>query len=554
MTTATLHPRAQLAAIAWLRWRMFSNSLRTTRGKAEVISRILMTVFFTVGGMGGAIGCGFGAWYFVSQGKPELLAVMFWAMFLFWQIFPIMSTAFTNNPDSSELLRFPLAYRAYFLVRIAYGSFDPATVLGTFWLTGMLLGIAVANPLLLLWAVPVVLLFAGFNLLFLQMVFAWIERWLAQRKTREIMGVLFILVMLSFQLIGPAMQHYERKPAMQKTLDAVATVQAVLPPGLAADAIAQVAHGHFAVGASSFLFLGSIAALIACLLHLRLRAQYRGENLSEAPASGVEKEAHGLRVGWNLPGFSQEVAAVFEKEVRYLSRSGAMLLALIVPLLMLVVIRLGPLGSKVGSKTGHGGSFFLHARDFIFPAAAAYCLLALTNIVYNSFGGDAGGIQFFYASPARFSQIVLAKNMMHGAILLLEAALSWALIAVLYGRPGVEITIATIAGLLFAAPLNFTAGNLLSLYSPKRVDTATLGRQRASQITVLISLVVQLVLVAVGVAGFLLARLFGNFWIATLLFLVLACLSLSVYRVVQKRADIIAIERREALVSELCRA
>jgi ABC-2 type transport system permease protein len=547
MPTPTLHTRAQLSAIAWLRWRMFSNSLHTTRGKMEVVSRVLMGILFTLGGLGGALGCGFGAWYFVSQGKPEMLAALFWPIFFFWQVFPVMSTAFTNNPDSSELLRFPLGYRAYFLVRLAYGSFDPATALGSLWLTGMLLGIAVASPILLVWALPVVLLFAAFNLLFLQMVFAWIERWLAQRRTREIMGVLFILLMLSFQLIGPAMQHFERRPALQKTLGVFVTVQAFLPPGLAADAIAQVVHQHFAVGFSSFLFLGSIAALMACLLHLRLRAQYRGENLHEAGAAGVKQEIQGLRLGWSLPGFSQVVAAVFEKEVRYLSRSGAMLLALIVPLFMLVVFRLGPARSVWQTH-------FMRAPDLAFPAATAYSLLALTNIVYNSFGGDGGGIQFFYASPARFSQIVLAKNLMHAGVLLAEAALAWTVVALLYGRPALDVSVATLAGLLFAAPLNFTAGNLLSLYSPKRVDTSTLGRQRASQVTVLISLVVQLVIVAVGVAAFLLAHLLNNFWIATLIFLVLACLSLSLYSVVLKRADTIAIERREALVSELCRA
>jgi ABC-2 type transport system permease protein len=547
MTTPTIRPRAQLAAIAWLRWRMFANSLRSSRGKAEVISRVIMTIFFGVGGFGGTLACGFAAWYFVSQGKPEMLAVMFWAVFLFWQLFPIMSTAFTNNPDSGDLLRFPLGYRAYFLIRLAYGCFDPATALGCLWLTGMLLGIAAASRLLLVWALPVVLLFAAFNLLFLQMVFAWLERWLAQRRTREIMGVLFILVMLSIQLIGPAMQHFERRPAAQKTLDLVVSVQAFLPPGLAADAIAQVVHERFAVGASSFLFLGSIAALMGCLLHLRLRAQYRGENLNEAAAAGVKQEAHGLRLGWRLPGFSQIVAAVFEKEVRYLSRSGAMLLALIVPLFMLVVFRLGPARSMWHTH-------FMRAPDVAFPAAAAYSLLALTNIVYNSFGGDAGGIQFFFASPARFRQIVLAKNLMHAGIVLADAALAWLLITFVYGRPAFEVTVATLAGLLFAAPLNFTAGNLLSLYSPKRVDVSTIGRQRASQVTVLISLVVQLVIVAVGVAAFMLARLYNNFWIATLLFLVLAALSVSVYSVVLKRADTIAIERREALVSELCRA
>jgi ABC-2 type transport system permease protein len=355
------------------------------------------------------------------------------------------------------------------------------------------------------------------------------------------MGVLFVLVMLSFQLIGPAIQRYEGRPETQKTLDTVASIQAFLPPGLAADAIAQVVHEHFAVGVSSFLFLGSIAALMGCLLHLRLRAQYRGENLHEAGAAGVKQQTHGLRLGWNLPGFSQVVAAVFEKEVRYLSRSGAMLLALIVPLFMLVIFRLGPMGSR----TGHGGMLFMRAPDVAFPAAVAYSLLALTNIVYNSFGGEGGGIQFFYASPARFRQIVLAKNLMHATVLLAEAAFAWVLVTFLYGRPAIDVTVATLAGLLFAAPLNFTAGNLLSLYSPKRVEVSAIGRQRASQVTVLLSLVVQLVIVAVGVAAFLLARVFHNYWIATLLFLVLATLSFSVYSVVLKRADTIAIERRD---------
>ena len=544
--TPAIRTRAQLAAIAWLRWRMFSNSLRTTRGKAEVVSRILMSVVFGVGGVGGTFGFGFFAWYFVSQGKPEMLAVEFWGVFLFWQAFPIISTAFTNNPDSSDLLRFPLGYRAYFLIRLAYGSFDPATALGCLWLCGMLVGTAIASPLLLVWALPVVVLFAGFNLLFLQMVFAWLERWLAQRRTREILGVLFVLAMLSFQLIAPAIQHFEQRPELQKTVDIVVSLQAVLPPGLAADAIAQVVHTHFAVGFSSFLFLGSIAALMGCLLHLRLRAQYRGENLSEAPALGAKQEAGGLRLGWSLPGFSPTVAAVFEKEVRYLSRSGAMLLALIVPLFMLLIFRLSPARSMWHSS-------FMRAPDLAFPAAAAYSLLALTNIVYNSFGGDGGGIQFFFASPARFGQIVLAKNLMHAAVLVAEAAMAWVVITFLYGRPAFDVSVATPAGLLFAAPLNFTAGNLLSLYSPKRIDVSTLGRQRASQVTVLISLVVQLVIVAVGVAAFLLAHLYNNFWVATLLFLVLATLSLSVYSVVLKRADMIAIERREALVSELCR-
>jgi len=126
-----LHRRNQLAAIAELRWRLFSNALRTTRGKVELASRTLVTLAFAIGGLGGAFGMGIAAFFLISAGKPELLALLFWFVFIFWQTFPIMATAFTNNPDSTDLLRFPLSYGSYFLVRLAYGAFDPATVLGT---------------------------------------------------------------------------------------------------------------------------------------------------------------------------------------------------------------------------------------------------------------------------------------------------------------------------------------------------------------------------------------------------------------------------------------
>ena len=162
--SSNVHRRSQLSAIAWLRWRLFCNSLRTTRGQMELVSRIVVSLAFTLLGLGGATGMAIGAYYFVSSGKPEMLALLLWPVFVFWQGFPIMATAFTNNPDSSELLHFPLTYRSYFLVRLAYGSFDPATALGSFWSFAILLGVSIARPELLPWTALVLLLFAAFNI------------------------------------------------------------------------------------------------------------------------------------------------------------------------------------------------------------------------------------------------------------------------------------------------------------------------------------------------------------------------------------------------------
>ena len=48
----------QLTAIAWLRWRLFVNTLRTARGQWELLSRILVSFAFTILGLGGAFAYG----------------------------------------------------------------------------------------------------------------------------------------------------------------------------------------------------------------------------------------------------------------------------------------------------------------------------------------------------------------------------------------------------------------------------------------------------------------------------------------------------------------
>jgi uncharacterized membrane protein len=60
--------------------------------------------------------------------------------------------------------------------------------------------------------------------------------------------------------------------------------------------------------------------------------------------------------------------------------------------------------------------------------------------------------------------------------------------------------------------------------------------------------------VGIGATVFWVARHYGNFWIATVILLLFAGISLSGYAVVLGRMDHIAEDRRETLVAELCRA
>ena len=530
-------------AIVFLRWRLFVNSLGSVRGRLNFVSQALVAILIAAAGLGGGMGLGIAAWGLTSQGKLTWIATPFWFIFLFWQTFPVMATAFTQNVDTSALLRFPLSYRAYFLVRLVLGALDIATALGTCWSLGLLIGISVANPSLAPWAFLVVTCFLVFNLLVARAVFAWIERWLGTRRTRETMGVLLLLVMVAFQLAGPALGSYSRRSTQRRIelLEKFLPLEHALPPGLVAVSLVDASAGYPGL---ALLSLGSVvlyAGAALWLLHLRLHEQYRGENPHGGEKQPSASGEAGIRRGWKLPLVSGPVSAVFEKELRYFSRSGPMIFTLIMPMVV-VFILWGGRKAFLGQQLG-----------FLFPAGAAYCLLIMTNIVYNSFGGDGAGVQFYIVSPISFRQIARAKNLAQVVVLLMEVTILWLGVSVIYRPPPLRVMALTIAWLLFAAPINFSVGNLLSVYSPKRVEYFAFGRQRASEVTLVISLAVQLALIGVGALAISLARLYANLWFATSMLLVLAVASTAAYVIVLARIDRLAMERRDVLVAELCR-
>jgi ABC-2 type transport system permease protein len=539
--------RERLSALAVARWQMFKHSLRSVRGRLELVSRTFIALLFILTALGGAIGQGSAAWYFVSRGHVEWLAFLLWPVLIFWQVFPVMASAFTENPESSYLLRFPLSYRSYFLVRIFYALFDPATFVGCFWLLGITLGVGIASPALLPWAAIVLFTFALFNLLLAQMIFAWIEKWLLQRRTREIFGILFFLLMLSFQFIGPLVQRYghSSKLAFTRIATHVSSSQELFPPGASAHAIAQTGNAQWSSGLVFYAELVGYTVLVFWLLSIRFHAQYRGENLSETEVYKKSKTSRkGIQAGWNLPGLPGKIAAMFEKEVRYLARSGPLLFSLAVPLVMLIFFRV--------QETGKGKGLFAHAPGLVFPLGAAYILLLLTNLTYNIFGADSnGGVQFFFAAPVRLRQILIAKNLTHTAVFIAELVFVWLATWLLYQRPLMYVTFLTFTAALLILPVDFSAGNLLSIYSPKKSNPGRFGQQRAAQVTVLASFGIRAVVLGFVALIIWLCRLYGIAWLAGLIFLLLAGIAFAGYRAILRFAEKLAFDRREILITEL---
>jgi len=427
-----------------------------------------------------------------------------------------------------------------------YGSLDAATTVASLWLLGIAIGIGVARPRLLPWAALVLLTFASVNLLLARMAFTWLERWLARRRTREIMGVIFFLCILSLQLTGPLIAFYghKSKPETRLLGQELSKLQKPLPPGLAAAAFAEMAQGQGWTSVVSFALLVLYGVVFLWLLNFRLRAEYLGENLSESSgrdASAASTPA--LQPGWDVPGLAGPVAAVFEKELRYLSRSGPMLFTLVVPLVMLLVFR----------SSGHDQDLFARAPELTFPLGAAYSLLLLTNLSYNNFGVDGRGIQFFFASPVRFRQIMMGKNLAHAATYALEVVLVWLGTTLLYRPPSVRVTLAVLGGILFAVPIDLAAGNLFSIYSPTRVEAGVFGRQRASLTTVLASFCVRGVLFGGAALMLWISGHYGDPWIVVPILSLPTLLAGTVYTLALNPLDRMALDHRENLISQLSR-
>ena len=541
--------RAQYGALTEMRSRILVNSLRTRRGKFELGASIFSSGFFLLIWLGAGAGLGVLAWQFVTANHLAMLAVLLWPVLLMWQAMPVMLVSFQGNADLTVLLRFPVSFGSYALLYIFSGLFDLSSLLGGTALLGVWIGTVVARPQLAFWAALALILFAIFNLLLTRMIFAWLDRWLAQRKTREILGTLILFLFLGLQFLNPA--FHQRRGHRSSTAIAVRRserlanrLQRPLPPALAVDVIQLAAEGHAFATSVSLGGLTLYAIGAAALLAWRLKAEYRGESLGDAPRGVTSaRTIHEPRVQEAQPSMrgSGTIGAIFEKEIRYLSRSGTMLYGLLAPLVLLFLF-------GGASRTGHGSAF-----QYAFPLGVAYGFLGLTRLVGNSLGGEAAGIQIYFLSPTRFRTVMLAKNLVQLVLFGIELVMVCAIVWLRFGMPGPQIIVATFCWLLFALPLQLAMGNVLSITMAYRMTLTRMSRQQGAMGNSLVALLIQVLLFAVGAAIFLSLSHLGHAELAAPVFLVMAVGGFLAWLWGLSAVDRLATNRREVLIAALVR-
>lgn len=544
--------RQQYAALAWLQYRVFVNSLRYRRGSFELGARLLSGVLFFVIAFGPAVGMGTGAYIFASGGQTRGLAALLWVMCLVWQGFSALAPALAGqNPELSHLLRYPVRFGSWVLLTLMYGIAAPSTLIGCLWAIAVAIGVSVAHPPETPGIVFTMAVFALFNLLLSRTILAWIERLLAQRRTREIVTGVFLMLALAAQALNPAF-HAEgtgvargvARAANSGWLHEVWRVQKELPPGLAWQSMMGFTQGNAAAAGEAIGLLGLYCLLTGGLLGIRLRAESRGENFSEAPRR-PDPPARALPRVRRVPGLSGPVAAIVEKDLRYLLRSGPMLYNLAAPLVMVFLF----------SGISHGSYRRMEGvrAQFAFPMAMVWALLGLSRFVSNTFGTEAEGIQFYFLAPTRLRTVVAAKNLFHGLLILLEAGAISVLTFVRFGPPAPAVAAATVGWLFFALPTSFAVGNILSIRMPYRLNMTRMRRQDGSVGNTLLSMLTQMGMIGVGAAVLLPCAAFGHLWLASPVLLLLGAGAIACWLVVLSRVEGMIEARRESLAQTLVR-
>lgn len=544
--------RAQYRALAALRWSIFRNTLRTSRGAMELGARLVSYLIYGCMSFGLAMGFGTSTYFLAAGGKWEFAPIVFWALFVAWQVVPVTLASFQEQFDISTLLRFPVGFSAFYLLHLIFGLIDVSTILGGFCCVGILVGVSLARPDIFAWVALGLLVFAAFNMLLVRAIAAWIDRWMAQRRTREIVGALFFAGLLALQLLNPAywQQKHPHVSAHSRAeslrwLEKANSVQQWLPPGLAAFAVERSAVSRPVPALEAVALLGVYVLGVGGVLGLRLRGEYRGENFGDAPArKKVERRTRSGSGEWRLIDGSGPIAAVMEKEIRVLLRAMPLLYGLAAPLLMVFV--LSGLFIRRGGAPGTAMSMSL-------LVSLAYALVGFTQLFYNNLGPEGAGIQVLFLSPTPMRTVMLAKNLFHSLLFLVEAVVVCIITALRVGWPAPAAIAATVAWLLFALPVHLAAGDAFSLVMPYRMNLGRITRQRGSQASALFSMLIQLAVLGIGAGIFTVCSFFGNLWMAVPILLVLAIAAIIAWLRVLNNIDAMAARRQESLMAALVR-
>jgi ABC-2 type transport system permease protein len=546
--TASSGLLAQIRVVSWLRWRILRNNMRNKNRLLDLVGLILSGVLSSIFVAGMTVAFFVGTKSLLQDGREQFLGLLFLALLVWWQLFPILLAGFAPQFAFRSLLRFPLRLSAFYIIGMAYGLLDSAAIAALVWMLAMVAATLITQPVLAPAMLVVCILFAALNVTMERLLGAWVEKLLAKRRTREFFFSLFILSMVSLQFLNPLMQKYGKAivPLVRDWLPYLW----LFPSSFAGDAVARMMEHQWVAAALKFAGLAGYVVVFTMLLWLRYSSLYSGEELNEAaaPARGEKRAGSAVSESRDRLGFlPPQVGAVFRKELLYLKRNTFLFFGLVFPPMMLLFFSVQFFGA-------HPTAFRQGiSPDMFFPGMMAYLVLILIAPSYNCFAFEGRGMQNYFTSPVRFRDVLMAKNLTTIVILFSEIALCIGLVGWRVGFPSAAVLFATIAAMVFSIVGQLTIANWSSLSFPRKVEFGKMQGQRNSGMSVLVLLGMQLTFGGVSALILFFGRWTGNPWLPAEVFSLLAAIAVGAYFPALNAFTGLAEKKKETLIDALCR-
>ncbi len=520
-----------------LRWQLFRNSLLRRNRRSELGLQWLGYVFTGFFVVATSIGF-FAATYNLVREETFILALLLWAVFITWQFMPVLFSGYSPGLDFKEVARYPLSFRLYFSLNAAYGLFDPSAITGIVWLASIWLGILLQRPEWAFSAALVFLFFIAFNVIGNRILVGLFDRFQSTRQGRERVAVFLLLMallpqMLQFVANGWIDTRSLQSHKWQGVREVMVTVLKVSPPNLLSQAITKDWAGK--IVPIAILMGYFLAALL--ILTRNLRRVYQGEVYAESFT--VQRELR-IKPGWKFPFLDESVSAIVEKEVRYMRQNSRLLVQLVYPVIVFGFVAVGS-AKRVPIFSNSGN---------VLASFAGLMALSASNLSYNTFGMDRDGFARWLLSPMSLRQVMLAKSLAQGLIMSGLYLVGAVAITTLKHIP-LTAVIGTTAGFLCVLIVQIGAGNVISVYWPKKVEPAQMSSRMTSQAAGLASLIVNLPLVALIGLVVLATWMWHLTWLPLVAGLVGFAASLKLFSVLLNWAERYALEHLEDIAGKL---
>lgn len=384
-------------------------------------------------------------------------------VFIYWQVVPLLMAATGASLDLRKLYVYPIPTAQLFSIEVMLRVTSAVEML--LILCGLALGLLL-NPAIPKWTAAMLAPYILFNLFLAVGLRDLVARILANKRVREVAFLLLVICAGLPQLL------VLREPTGGKSLrHLLGDTWIGWPWAAAASLVEREAIGQ----CLAIVFAWAAAAAVFGYWQFRISLSF------DSDAAAATRVRSLRRDGWverffRLPSmiFRDPLAAMIEKEIRFLVRSPRFRLVFLMGFTFGLVIWLPlALGRSGLAKSALGANYL--------TVVSVYSLLLLSEVCFwNSFGFDRSAAQFYFLAPVPFARVLIGKNLSAVFFILLEIS-AVTIVCACLGMPLNPVRLAeaySVAAVLTIFLLG--AGNLLSIHQARAVNPATSFRTGAA--------------------------------------------------------------------------